>query len=397
MALQLKADSYGHSPQPEVIITRSPLMDETGLRRIGTNHQWQIRGTMGGTSTADLKAKLAALEAAYAAPAVLQLVEVGTGTVREQILGTDGRSGLVVEGGVSYPEGNAAEYATKRRYDITVKCEIWTGGEKGDPQILWLDEKTTYAVDQHGKTTRTVAGTLRTKYGVSAYGKLAAVTPVLLAGYNRMSARADVNDDDDEMSYSFDDVQYWQAWPAAVTGGQATIRTSKGDNGLVRVTVSGTFTGTGAAAAAAKLPAPQYRCVSEESTTNAYDGSVTFTYEYIDIVTSSTDLIAYEESSEVEYSQQAFVVMTALDGAIPIRQDTVITPARANQNGQAVGASAWPAFPGPLWAGTSIVSNRRTKSGPTRGPNGAYHDYKISWSYEYAFITNPIFHDPNKA
>jgi len=398
MALKLFCDAYEHSPQPDVEINRQALMDEDNKKRIGTREVWRVGGTITGTSIADINTKLLALEAAYASPAALYLKEGAT--TRESLLGANARNGLFVEG-PSYPEGNRAEYATKRRFEFTISGSFYDGGEKGDPEILWLEETTSYEYDQHEKATRTIRGRLQTQEGVSAAGKWATVTPSIPSGYNRVASSKETNNDDDELVYAFTDLEYWLDWATNVTGGDYTTEQSRGTNGILRVMRQGRFVGSGAYAAAQnlRLDMPQFKPLSESETANLFDGSFSFRYEYIDLTNSDTDLISFVETVSVEYGGQDFVVLEALDGADPERQETVITPARARQSGSAVGASDWPTFPDPLWSTTYRKPPYiQEKSGPDLTVDGEYTNYRITWSYNFLFDTASItHHDPNVA
>ena len=400
MSLILHADAYTHVPQADVQISNSPIMDEDGKHSIGTKTTWTIAGTIIGTSIANIKTKLTALEAAYETPTELTLKDGAT--TYETLDGATAKDGLVVDG-ISYPEGNKAEYATKRRYNVTVYGDFYDGGEAGDPEILWLQETTSYSWDQHDKYTRSVNGSLRTAEGVSASGKYATVTPTIPAGTNRMSYSREINDDNDQMSYSFTDQEYWYAWPALTTEGRASTSREDGANGLQRVAVQGSFrapniTDASIAALSYKLNMPQYKPIKESAVVSAFDGSVSFSYEYIDLVNSDTDLIEWRETSALEGGAQDFVTLEALDGDYPEKQQTVRTATRAMQSGTAVGANGWPAFPPYLYAASNLKPPIvESMTGPERMPNGEYSNYAISWNYEYLFAYDEVIAAPNTA
>jgi len=402
MALQLRAltgaSTYSHDPQPDIKIARTPIMDEDGGKAIGYKETWTIEGTLVGSGIADISGQIVDLEAAYASPTSLRLYDTVLAANRRSLVGASARDGIVITG-PSYPQGNKAEYASKRRYNITGYGDFYDGSQfGGDPQILWYEETTDYSYDQHGKYTRTISGRLRTKDGVSASGKFASITPAIVAGTNRIRYNRRSNTDDDELTFSFMDVEYWIPWPVGVTGGQAIASRTLGAYGQLKISVHGQFTGAGAFAAAEanKLTLPQYLTIQESWDINAYDGSVSFRFDYVDLVTSALDLIAFNETTTMEFSSQDFVILEALDGAIPERQQTVVTPARARQSGSAVALSAFWAFPAPLWGTVPLKPPKvQSKSGPDLMPNGGFSNYRTSWSYDFEFATNPTFHDPN--
>lgn len=398
MSLILYADSYAHSPQADVTIDTRSIMDEDGTKNIGTSTTWNIKGIIVGTSISDIKTKITALEAAYASPTALYLKD-GV-TARETLDGSLARTGLLVEG-ISYPQGNKADYATKRTYTMSVSGEFYDGGEKGDSDILFLEEKTRYATDINGKTTRTIVGMLKTKDGVSAESKFPTVTPSVYSDSNRTEYSKEMNDDDNEMSYSFTDVEYWIPWPIGdITDGSHSVQTSDEENGIKKVSITGMFTGGVAAqtlADALKRDMPQYKALRESQETHPYSGSVSFNYEYIDLYNSTTDLITWNENTSLVYSVQDFVMRPALDGKKPERQNTILTTAQATQSGNAIGVSDWPAYPAYLWGSADKKSDQRTKSGPDMMPDGTYSNYSISWSYTFEFATDPTFHNPNTA
>lgn len=398
MAFKLFADAYEHTPQPEVIIDKRSIMDEDGTKPVGIHHAWRINGTLIADGSAAIQVLINGLEAAYVSPSKLQLKEGAV--VTYELDGTSAlcREGLVVTMPPSFPVGaGQGQYATQRKYSIVVEASFYDGGEKGDPEILWLEERTIYAVDQHGKTTRSIRGRLRTKDGVSAEGKFATVTPSIPAGYNRMSYSHEINDDDDEMSYNFVDLEYWSAWPTSVTGGESTQTTRLDENGQLRLVRAGSFNGSGAQAAAdaLKLGGPQYKVAMETQTVNPYSGSVSFHYEYIDTVGSETDYLSYLETVSVTWALQDFVMHTVLGGGAAVKQNTVVRPASATQTGNAVGHSAFPTAPAELWTAADIKTKSQSKSGPVRGPDGSYSKYGLTWSYTFEFDTTPTFHDPN--
>ena len=400
MAITLFADAYEHDPAPEVIIEKSPILETDGGVIIGEHQTWRVNGTLIADGVAAIQAKVVLLEAAYASVDKLQL-KSGVDVLQEMDGTADGaRDGIIITMLPSYPIGaGSGQYATQRKYSLVAEIDTYDGNELGDPDILSYEVVVTYSYDQHDKETRSVRGTLRTKDGVSALGKWAAVDAEWheIAGYNRMSYSKETNKDDDEMSFSMVDVKYWHVWPVNVTGGSATTTKTLDASGVMRVTVSGTFTGTGAQVAAdgLKLALPQYLPTNEQQTVDEFTGSVSFTYSYVDTVDSETDYLSFSETTQVEYSLQDFVIHPVLGGGVPVRQDTVVRPARATQNGSAIGRDDYPAVPPVLFDITALKRKHESQTGPDYLPGGSQTNFRVSWAYSYEFAEDPVFVSPH--
>ena len=85
-----------------------------------------------------------------------------------------------------------------------------------------------------------------------------------------------------------------------------------------------------------------------------------------------------------------------LGGSAPTRQTTVLNEVTGIQEGQAVGLSAYPDFPDPLWdSGDMSAPPVYVRECPRRGPDDALTEYKIRWRYTFAWSTNPSVLYPN--
>ena len=98
---------------------------------------------------------------------------------------------------------------------------------------------------------------------------------------------------------------------------------------------------------------------------------------------ASNDVLAYTETiSVMGTGGSAFVLRQPLRGR-PIKQGVAThTPVRIIQQGSAVGRTAYPTFPRPLYPADLINPSRmRSRKAPKRY-NNSYREYEITWSYE---------------
>jgi hypothetical protein len=192
-------------------------------------------------------------------------------------------------------------------------------------------------------------------------------------------------------------VQAEYTTPAAYSStayGWYTTSESLDAQGQYLITRTGRYTGPGreAAADAAKLTSG-YLTLSEEQTDDQDRQEITFTYQYKD-TGSSRDTISFVESVELDAAVSDFVLRTVLDGGTPIKQSTVLRPARVQQTGEAVGLDDYPSFPAYLFAAASLKGDRRQKRSPKRAGDGTLTEYGIAWQYTFEFATDPAFASP---
>ena len=182
--------------------------------------------------------------------------------------------------------------------------------------------------------------------------------------------------------------------PGANAWGDKTTVVVTEQDGTVRKRVTGRYSGSGAQAAAdaAKL-AVDVIVVSEEQSVSEADGSVSFSYEYVD-TSASREILAWTETVALNYDFSEKVFRHVLGGAAPTRQTTILREATGSQVGSAAGLTGYPSFPSAVWSSADYIAPpKREKSLPERMADGTWR-YRISWNYQFAWSTTPSFPNP---
>ncbi len=398
MSVTLHWGTYNHEEgTASIAIDRVTILDEEGEEKRGLGNRWTITGTLIGDGTSPLVVKKDLLDTAYASGGKDFLVKEDGNTIIS-LLTADCKGGTRVASGPNYPDTRAGVLVTKLPFTIVIEGDVFDG-EDVDDEIIELEEHWVYNIAQDEHTTRTVRGRLKVKDGISAYTKVQTRDPrtageevripavPLITDYQRMSYSIDTNQNDDDATFSFVDWEFWKALPASTSAGGYTTRKSITDNDSHILTVSGSFTGTGAQVAADAVLAAitvdaANDIIREEQTIDEYKGTVSFTYEYNDTA-ASEDIISWEETVSVQPSGTLKIVRPILNpAATPITQEICEIPSRANQSGSAVGMNAWPDFPDYSFDSDYFnpMASSQSRTGPEKGPNGDYFNYKISWT-----------------
>lgn len=153
----LKWGTYAHEiDEAEVTITRTPWLSDKG-ERVGYDERWQVGGLLLGTSIADLTTKIDTLVTAYSTDQKdLKLLQNdGASTTSHQLLTATSLGGTRVTSGPSFPEWRGAEYATMRRFEVTIEARYQDAGAPatlafveslsfsgGGPQVVHLETLT---------------------------------------------------------------------------------------------------------------------------------------------------------------------------------------------------------------------------------------------------------------
>jgi hypothetical protein len=121
-------------------ITRQTVRDQRGVA-YGVREKWQTQGMLTGSSPEDLRAKIAALEQAYAVDGldVVLLMPNGAPSTHA-IISANTLGGVRITDRPSFPSGGGAEYCTIRRYTIGLEAVWPTAGKPADPVLLAFSE-----------------------------------------------------------------------------------------------------------------------------------------------------------------------------------------------------------------------------------------------------------------
>lgn len=124
--MYLKIGNYTHPiGEPALQISKQPVLSE-GRVPIATTETWQITGLIVGSGQADIDAKIAALNNAYAQRGFDATLLLSDGVTPSQhvLKSSNTIGGVRVVGGPSFPDGKGAEYATKRTFSVTLEAEV---------------------------------------------------------------------------------------------------------------------------------------------------------------------------------------------------------------------------------------------------------------------------------
>lgn len=139
--MYVRYGSYNHDPgEVEFSHTKDALYTEAGTIWA---HQWRIemRGQLVGSSEADMDAKQAALEAAYASNGEdWALVLTSTSDSNLALANSDTLGGVRVVGGISYQDMRNAAYVTYLPYSITLEAIVPIASGSLDTSLLSFEE-----------------------------------------------------------------------------------------------------------------------------------------------------------------------------------------------------------------------------------------------------------------
>jgi len=124
----LKYGSYQHADNEAAVrMSKRPLLSDSGTR-IGFTETWSIRGILQADTTSALVTATASLDAAYAVNGYDLVLYDGSGNAVRSLISSSTMGGVVITQGPDYPEGEGAEWANKRVYEITAEAEVLTSG-----------------------------------------------------------------------------------------------------------------------------------------------------------------------------------------------------------------------------------------------------------------------------
>lgn len=124
--MYLKWGDYTHPlGEPQITITRQPILAESGIP-VAHTVTWDIQGKLLGSGQADLDAKIAALNSAYAKQNqdLVLLRSDGQTDSQHSLRRADTRGGTWVVSGPNFPDGGGAEYATVRTFQLQIQAEV---------------------------------------------------------------------------------------------------------------------------------------------------------------------------------------------------------------------------------------------------------------------------------
>lgn len=127
----LKYGSYAHQPgEASLQISKNWTYDEKKAKSLETR-SWTIDGLLIGTSVADMKTKIAALEAAYSTNGLDLILYQGDGvTETAHVLKSFGSEGGVRVDSIDFPSSQGPEHLTYRTYRISVSADYAIVGRR---------------------------------------------------------------------------------------------------------------------------------------------------------------------------------------------------------------------------------------------------------------------------
>ncbi|HUU97749.1 MAG TPA: hypothetical protein VM487_18595 [Phycisphaerae bacterium] len=382
--------SYTHPTPPTLVVERQVRRQIDDAGRI-ESITWRLEGFLDGADSAAIKTAVDGLEAAYRIDN--QDAQLKSGSTVLMILdASEAVHGVQVDG-PHFPQGGGVEFATLRRYQITLTAEFIASGTSYDE-----DSRLSYDYDPAGLATVTSSGTLRTKRGTSADALFASKDPDPGATYQLQHRRKTLNGlEDTQLDWEYVYREGKVATPAGVESASVTqVRRVDPDGTSVYYTVAGHLEGANPLGAVPSFHLA-YVLLSESVTTDKYTGAVDFTLEYLSLGESRA-LVSWVETIEIVGGGMHWYTQP-LCGKAPKKVETVLMPATAVQSGRMVGRTTWRPFPTPKWGPEfeHLDQRRQVKLGASRVPIGSHIHYPTEYAYYFEFPDRPAMKNPGMA
>jgi len=143
--MKLTYGTYSHDVNEASIRISSSQLDNGGIEPLAKRIVWQITGHIHGTSQADLKTKILALETAYVDGKDATLLHNdGTTDSAHKLVSANAIGGIKVIAGPEYPIGDGAEYSTFRTFAVAIQGDFPLSA-LGTSTILDWHESVTFA------------------------------------------------------------------------------------------------------------------------------------------------------------------------------------------------------------------------------------------------------------
>lgn len=375
------------NPVPAVNIEVKSNFDEVKGRVLSKTITWTITGVLLAKSGSTISQQVATLKSLFEKPIGNEsfVMDVSGLTLN----GSQAISGLLIDP-PSFPDGSGIQWGTKLNYSIRATGTFWE-----DPSISeWADYSISYSTDEKGIESKSISGTYNNP--TSSNIKASCESYILSAwakneNYIRtQSIQLNGSNDGNKKTCTFTiaDRGLFKALPLGVSSAsvQKTIERGTGGEGFLNISAS--FTGMNrsliAAKTAAELALQPYsgmKMVSYSESEDEYAGVFNINVKYLNNITST---ISEDETISITPSMQDFTIKPVLGGR-PIKQNTVIRPATANQSGSKVSIFSNVSPNNPRWAG-DLKKSTVTYSTPTYGVGFTTLLYKVSWNYEFESI-----------
>jgi hypothetical protein len=377
--------TYTFSVTPGVVITKSTITKEDNTDLQGVRVKWVLTGHFI-SPDGNLATQKSILET-YLVTRVLTTAEIKDGAATLEAMPTDGSIEVT---DIEYPEGTGVEWATIRRFKITLEATDWVAAVVSDGMYNYKIE---YNTQQSTLQTRRISGTLEEHAGGSSFVNYGALKTAqgweTWSGANKISESTETNEEDTITTFTLIHEKYWEAFPSLITNASVSTETAIDDQDVVRKRATGWFEGPLAACEAAINGLISFSdvIINDSRTRSTYDNRTTFR---LDLINALGDVIMEkQESVTMTPSVYDFAMRPVIGGASPVKQYTVRRPAKAVQFGVIKQLKRPPTEPVPIWGTahlkqktvTSLSAEVRTKKGEAV--------YGLQYSYTFEFSTDP--------
>ncbi len=379
--------SYNHDPMPAIVISRENRHYDSTDELVESVITWSIDGILIPKVLA-IASQVEQLVSFYEGGNLILLnLTTDEGLVVDTLIDQDVR-GIVVES-LNFPEGSGPEWATKRKYSLVISGIMI-------PQNILLSGELSYTITyntlQSGQLRRTVTGTMKdiagdatTKY-VKAKMAWDNWVPGSFDGSNRIADNHTTNKEDTVLSFSLEDVSYWEVFPTDITNGELTKEVEVDNMGVAWCTISGWYEGAEAACnrALAQIAPSSFTLLTGTVSRNDFTNRTTFTRKYVSTIAVE---VFSSETLSAQFQLWEFVHKRVLGGYVPIKQYTSKGPCRYAQTGQIKRRDTYPSAPGYNWNSNGLISENVSLIAPEFQVSTGDWIYGLSYSYSFEFAT----------
>lgn len=401
MAIQLKIGSSvvggTDNPTPAVSITTEGVHHPVTGALVAVSHNWDVNGILLDKGAASIDTQAETLRGLFESAGGNETVQLLDGsTVLAELVGANAIEGLKIDP-PSFREGSGVEWATKRTYSLKFTADFAVTGV-----TEWAEFTLATSTDERGIESRALDGIYHKPTSSDIESDCKTYVATLLPADGSHYQRTDSYSKDGVSAgvygkscrFTIADTGLWKQLPNNCSSANVTKGISRRAGSRAAIlSLSGSFTGRDRniqpARDAVDLMLSQYAHLSKLTETineNEYEGTVSFNASFLE---PDSDVIEFKQQITIQDSFDDFVMQPILDGRQPIRQDTVVRPARAIQTGYRV--TTYSPAPEPAWWSYALKNPSVTYSSPDRDIDNQAMLYRVDWNYQFEFDRAPAF------
>lgn len=380
-SLTVAYGTFAFPVSPALTITRSALDIES--EGGGTRETWRVLGIVRGATPQALEAARMAAQTALAVAGQSLQFKRGANVLRA----------------IAPQSCRVTPRLSELRWDATDKAEFH--GESAftavfeaivhdnDQTVQHLVLTTTQVEDRGGRLTLITEGSASLRNDVSDEAAIGALTPPLADGFARVESRF-VLRPEHRADFRMTDEAVYEALPGGVRDGHFVRTFARDAQGRPILTVAGFFIGELAVQRALELRPSSSQLIDESISENPFERRADFRFVSYPVIGESPALRILEQVTFIE-TRRVVDHKPKAPGTPTYRQETGAPDVRVIQEGAAIGTTAHPSPPTPLFPDDVLEREVRYLLPP---PGGDPAPLETRWRYVCAPIEPVSFAPP---